>query len=222
MAVFASVMALRSEMRHREKFLWFIVSISFALVELKAIDTDKKEYAATVVIERDAQNKRFKGIADGISNSIIQNQKHFETTMKALDENIKTITGGNSFCYITFVGIGGGKNALMVFQMGRFPLHGVQARFYDLDKGRDLYTVDFERIPVGQGLLRQDIVLDEKAQGLRVNIFFHALNGTWLQALRMRKIGGEWYHAIRVQSDRGKVLYEHVQPNFGRIDWKKD
>lgn len=226
MAVAASIMALRPEMTAREKSLWLLAIFAFAIVEIRAIKKDRAEYTAQAEKDRRDQNERFNKIAEGLAEAIKQSQQHFNTTMASLDENIKTFTGGDSYCYVTFAAIGRDRNALTIVHRGRYPLYGVQIRLYDLDKGGsplDNPTVELDRLPIGTVVLRQDVLLGANGTGSsrRFNIFFHAMNGTWEENLRMRKIGTGWVHAIRVRRN-DKVIFQQVQPTFGKLDWSQE
>jgi len=173
-----------------------------------------------------------------------------------LNQEINDITtGGNSYCYITFEPWESVKKTLhgRINHSGNFPLYDVTLTVYDMIRYRELETkVDdksgyyagdmskiMKEIEIGNinpdsnlanmwhrrlpNLLRVDEYKDYK-----INIFFGARNGSWVQLVRLKKIkfGGSknyWAQAIRIQKNK-EIIFEYIdqhypRDNTGTIEW---
>jgi len=157
-------------------------------------------------------------------------------------QNIYTVTGGDSFCYIACGGLetSNGSRA-MVIQQGRYPLYDVSVRIVDTatwPATAKQYTIDnidallrqtkIGDIPVSAGALLPEVVPFSDSQHQNFNIFFSALNGEWWELLRLRKVNGRWLEAIRVKRRQGRVertLFERVDKGYptvaGHADWSE-
>src|ERR1022692_3506439 len=98
----AALMSIR-EIGPREKFAWSIMVFALLGVELHAIRHSDEELAES----RKKENEAFQAIATGITKSISNSDKSFALTMGRMNtivelssENIKNVTGGDSFCYL--------------------------------------------------------------------------------------------------------------------------
>jgi hypothetical protein len=90
MAVAAGLMALRSEMSGRERTLWALLLIFFALVEIRAIHKDTVERDSKQIEAQKALNKNFTDIAGGISGSIASSDDQFQATMRRIQKTLDT------------------------------------------------------------------------------------------------------------------------------------
>ena len=152
-----------------------------------------------------------------------------------------TVTGGDSWCYLTLGGLTGSGNraSVTVVHQGRYPLYDVSARIVDLDKF-DLIksTVSWETLAQTETILTVGNLGPDKAmllpttveipqKGLRWNIFFSARNGFFTQELRLLQIKGCWASATRTTRRHGEtevVLREKVDSIFprdsmGKVEW---
>lgn len=124
-AIVALMMLL--EMRPIHKGFYITLIIFLVLIENNASNKAR----ADELSRREQENQKFQGIADQIGTAIRQNQTHFAATISGIEQNINTITGGKSFCYLWLTGNG----TLPIFtQSGDYPLSDVTARIVDLDK----------------------------------------------------------------------------------------
>jgi hypothetical protein len=176
-------------------------------------------------------------------NAQLQEQllKQTATIAELSRENISTLTGGNSFCYLTFSNPRqGGVAMLMAVEEGKFPLHDVEIRMVDLEAfsgaNQPGQQVTFQSSAAGSTTFRVAAFAPNSAQVLAVfslgssdsrdfNVFFSAVNGFWTENLRIRKVDGAWRQAIRVETQdaRPRVLFQRVEPGFpkakGKVDW---
>jgi hypothetical protein len=239
-AIVAVMMFL--EMRPLYKALYVVLIIGLVVVENRATDKDRTNFATAEATRRAQLNNRFQGIANEIKAQIDQSQAQFAQTMSGIKRNINTVTGGDSFCYLDFAANG----TLPTFvQRGKYPISDVSARIVDLKKFDRLIATNPQ--PSLQELLSADtsVQLGELTpnaalvrgtvklvgQSARFNIFFSARNGFWTQKLRLRLVGGKWVRAIRVttteigRDKKGpKKLFEKIDKGFprnakGEVDW---
>lgn len=109
----AVIMALRGEIHGSEKVAWILIVFALFYVEIRAIDKDRYQHDKEQIAIRNDETSAFQSIADGIRTSINNNQKAFDATMGRMgelatlsNEGIKTITGGDSFCYMDIMDSG--------------------------------------------------------------------------------------------------------------------
>jgi hypothetical protein len=136
MAGIASIMALRPDMRGREKFLWLFVLFVYMGVEIRAINHDQ--------IDR---NAKFEAIADGLKKAIetgteaislsqeqfkettSQASAQFDATMNRAQENLNHMTGGDTYPLIDpiFIPVENTQNTfrLNISAMGSSPLFDI-------------------------------------------------------------------------------------------------
>jgi hypothetical protein len=185
----------------------------------------------------------------GLTKQLATAQLEFAEEMRKKNEEIAdlnrrtaaTMTGGDSFCYLSLLGQKPGQPFLLLFsQQGEYPLYDVSVRVTNLEeleaKGLDYFTpenlakdtMDIGSLAVGSA--KQFGTMPMPAgDSIRLNIFFAARNGFFNQLLRAKKVGNEWIHATRVErnDEKGKthILLERVPANFprendGSIKWE--
>jgi hypothetical protein len=174
-----------------------------------------------------------------------QQQTRFEHDLRIKSDEISAlnkqivnlVTGGDSYSYFQFSGTK--HKPLVLAHRGEHPLYDVKCRLIilgDYTKLPSLSPMAYlsqneKRLEIGalrSGAwgLQPDIVLsDEPTQGF--NIFFEARNGTWVQMVRIRKVGDGYQWSTKVIkriNDVDQVLYEHRSEEFplndkGEVDW---
>jgi hypothetical protein len=118
---------------------------------------------------------------------------------------------------------------------GDYPIYGVEARIVDLDRVAKAPTQEGKlkerlgyNIHIGNltsGWSRGITSWQETVPGqLRLNIFFVARNGRYIQLYRRQRIKDGWAIATRVEHN-GKYVLEEVSDSFprnknGEIDWE--
>jgi hypothetical protein len=230
MAVAAGLMALRPDMTGREKWLWTMVLFAFAWMEIRAIKHDRDESEKRQEAFIWDQRQHFSDIGDGIKTVITKSEAQFNTTIAGVSENVKTVTGGDSVCWLMIVPRQG---IIVALQRGKYPLHDVTVRMTDLDKASKLYaaqplTLDSfyaadTNFQVGDMAVSASKILDThfKVSGdkLSFNVFFSGLHGFWTQMLRLRLVNGGWVQATKVtRSMTGKNGKPYEKFVFQRID----
>jgi hypothetical protein len=156
-------------------------------------------------------------------------------------QNIDTVTGGNSYCYIDVASPSLSGGLLIAIHRGRYPLYAVNARLMDLAKmkkfqesGQKLtidnaFSLDLN-IPISDLAVSTARPLQQIAfsssERQSFNIFFSAHNGLWSEELRLRFIDGAWTRAIRMsrmQGNEEKVIWQKVDLKYprvaGNVDW---
>lgn len=228
----------------REKALWTTGMFSLVWLEIRSIYLDRAAHDRQEADARAAQLEGFKSIAKGINETSTQNQQQFAATVKSFEEvmrgvqdSINTITGGDSFAYLTFMYLQHQMAHLCFHHGGKYPLYGVTAKIVDLNKMKEMIA---NKEPFTMPL-RCDIIMpvgDISANAARpmgmitftgvdrqdYNVFFYGRNGFWSQLIRLRWIDNRWISATRVLAADGRtVLYEDVGPAFPRandeVDW---
>src|SRR5258708_6492152 len=128
----AAIMAL-VKMRPIHKAIYFLLIIALMFPENRAIDKDRQDFATEQARRRDEENRHFSGIGDTITSNVQRlldnSAMQFNTTIAGVNENIKTVTGGDSVCWIS---ASPRQSILMAIQKGQYPLRGVVSRMTDL------------------------------------------------------------------------------------------
>jgi hypothetical protein len=133
-------------------------------------------------------------------------------------EEIKMITGGDSFCYLDVLGSPEltGVNLIVLFQ-GKYPLYDVAVRIGDAKYTRetkDVFHATLDERKIGNigspgasmGKVYGPVAFKVAGDTQELNIFFDGRNGFWSELIRMRKENGKWV--------RAKVVY-------GTLDLKR-
>jgi hypothetical protein len=243
MGVAASILALRPDMPGSEKWLWTLALFALGWVEIHAIVHDRTDAANAEERRREEQNAKFKGIADGLTASIKQNQADFDTTIAGLSRSVNLQTGGRSYLYFDpqlpmgpfEVAVPGVPIGTMIMNtlphfVGKFPLRNV---YVSVDGPRGMLPdIDYGTyFPAEIGRPRQILVLPfmpDKAHQY-FNIFINTSNGTYEQTVLVHKFGDKWLWASRFFKDR-KLVRVWSAKGFpkGRLngnwdkDWDKD
>lgn len=160
-----------------------------------------------------------------------------QTIADLAQENISSVIGGNSFCYIAFDGILDTGASVVVVSQGKYPLYDVDVRIVDaqlLMNGKDSAEYNIATKVIGdlaQPVAMQIGSIPFKTSGDRqqLNIFFHGRNGFWQQLLRLRKVGGQWREASIVDETpdpkrfpKGAILMRRVDKQFPPEELLKD
>ena len=258
----AVFIALRGEIKDfhgSEKILWTLIVFSLLYIEIRAIDKDRAAVAQEQERDRVEQNKRFSEIAGGITEAIEESQKQFQTTMARSDrmvnlersaitqvgESIKTQTGGDSFCFVSFTPQESQRAfTVTVTNHGKYPLRGVHLTMSDEEKERRLQIEslrnpdDFLRnIHAAETHFQIPFLLagDVKMLGMYpfsendrqdFDVAFGGENGLWVERIRLRRVNGKWVEAIRVlgpTTEQAQHPFEQFDPEYpkgtGKFDW---
>lgn len=162
-----------------------------------------------------------------------------EKRIAELNEEIaSSITGGNSFAYITSSLVAPSTNGLVLVHQGEYPLYDLNIRIVDLARweskqARSLLELqkDEQHLNIGNLAPSQARVLGPvqiDSDVTRWNIFFGARNGFWTELLRIRRVGNELKFALKVtrsrQTGKAEIVFEKVDPGYprtkeGQIEW---
>lgn len=153
-------------------------------------------------------------------------------------EIVKSVIGGDSFCYLVIGSINSETNAglLTVVHQGEHPIYDVNARMVDLQEFKKLdgklnsynFSQADTNIQIGNMIKNTASTFRPFNLGTSArrdfNIFFSARNGLFTQLLRMRKVDGKWLYATKVQK-QDKVIFEKIDDKFprndiGEIEWQ--
>ncbi len=164
-----------------------------------------------------------------LSSQVIAEQ---ERVIELSESALFSTTGGNSFCHVRH---SGPQGQLVVINDQKYPVYDVSARIVDLDKVDTFASTDPQRLDpliginvnIGNltpGFARPIMTWREtKANQLRLNIFFVARNGGYIELYRRIKVGDGYATAMQITMN-GKVVKEDVSPDFpvnsnGEVDW---
>ncbi|MDG2532888.1 hypothetical protein P6144_04465 [Sphingomonas sp. HITSZ_GF] len=147
---------------------------------------------------------------------------------------IGAATGGESFAIAGMTEPGTSGSLWVFHQEGdEFPLREVTARIADIshkiETPMSLYEILSQDQHIEIGTMTPEMAtmnfewrapkISEKAD---YNIFFSALNGSWIQELRMREVDGQWLRAVRVQKRMNDfslvTLHLDIQSGFPESD----
>lgn len=130
------------------------------------------------------------------------------------EKTVATMTGGSSYCYVQLANMysPSTQGLLMFTHQGNYPLYDVEARFVDMDefeklvqdsKNVGLHTASQTLKPgtVAKGLIHLqwfELGLDRHTSPRSYTVEFSARNATWMQVIRLAKVGNRWVSATRV------------------------
>ena len=129
------------------------------------------------------------------------------------------VNGGDSFTVAKLVAINGNTAHLLFQQRGDYPLHKVQCSFLDADKYNDWYIRHPPKKPEDKFPGERTYVIEwlpqfgtdtqgtlELSKSGRNNFMFNcvALNGFWVEFMRVRRVKGKWLHAYWVTRSEPK------------------
>lgn len=159
-------------------------------------------------------------------------------------ENSMFVTGGNSFCYVIFTkpDVQSNSSLIMLMSDGKYPLYDVNVRIVDLAKFSKL--VKELPKPTIEDITKSDYVFNvgnltpnhathlgrinlPNMDEANFNIFITARNGSMNELLRMKRVAGEWFTAIKIHRLEGPtqiLLMEKIDDKFpknseGKVDW---
>ena len=221
-AVIITLRAGHEKFGKAEQVMWLAIAFVLFFVEVRTTIRDRNERDREQATERQAENQQFRNIADSLGFSIKKSQAQFNATMLGLSENLKTVTGGDSFCFLTLAG-NDPSPLLLVVSQGKYPLHDVGVRLVDLQKfnrltstGRPLTietvtgadtVYNIGDLPRTTSRIIGRLNINEEPGDKRdFNIFFSGMNGFWSEQLRMRRVNGHWLRAFKVTRDTTRVV----------------
>ena len=183
----------------REKALWTLIMFVLVLLEIKSIYQDRNEHEAQAAQDRTEQIEHFEKIASGIDATIANSDQQFQATMSrsgvilgGVTENLRTLTGNDSFAYAFVTGNGDGLN---IVNRGEYPLSALYGNIH-FEKGQQ---GEFQ-IPVLTPHLQRKLYPHNFSDAAyhNISIAFNAINGNWIEELQVRSIGGTLVSAIRI------------------------
>lgn len=156
--------------------------------------------------------------------------------LDSLNENLKTQTGGDSFCYAGLNGISEQGVGLVLVTQGKYPLYDVQVQVTDVKVLRVAKDIQKSTLLVKQignmgiKIARPlgDVPFSSAGDTQALNIFFSGRNGFWTQLMRLRKINGNWERATIVSGSlderfpNGAILEREISKGFPVRELKND
>lgn len=135
-----------------QRAIWLVIVCGFAILENRAIDRDRAEFAREQQEERAKESaarkkeaQAFEAIAMGINTAISNGEEQFRTTMdktnrgfastmRGLKETVSVSTGGDDFCYLVINPETKPGPIAAVIHPGKFPLFDINIWIVDEDK----------------------------------------------------------------------------------------
>jgi hypothetical protein len=227
LAVMAVVMTVREKMTQREKTVWVLIALAFALVEIRSISADRDKHDREWNEARREERDHFDSVLRNRNITIGNARQQFLATMDrtetivgleksaivGLSENLKTMTGGDNYCSIITLQSESNSVPLYVYNEGRYALRGVKARMVDLEKFNafvkanpnptieEVTTAGTTSFNIGDMAPHTGSLIGRYSlagEHQGLNIFFSALNGLWAETFRRCQVNGRWVTAIKV------------------------
>lgn len=140
---------------------------------------------------------------------------------------VDTVTGGDSFPYLLLARAGGDSFWPCLLAVGEHNLANVSAQICDLNRLQSSLAAGtpfaaYQQVSAGELLAgssfldTQHVIVADSSGTQDFNVGLTARNGRWSQAIRLRKVAGEWEIAHVVSRD-GQPIYGHVRPGFPMI-----
>jgi len=122
-----------------EKVCWVMLAFCLFIIEIRAINEDRRQFQADHTAERDRANADFDRIAKGIDKSLKESSKHFDATMQSQTQISNQQTGGDAFCYFIPIATPVRRAQLVIGNSGHYTLP--LCRFYIM-KGKEFVSAD--------------------------------------------------------------------------------
>lgn len=166
----------------------------------------------------------------------LQNKQQIDferTTRTQLEETIKSVIGGDSYCYVSLQAGFGWISNLTISCNGDYPMYDVSIKFYDPDDfsevqpgismeeflKKDIFSADVGNIGVGSAkafpMTRQVNMEGRDRKVFRAEI--HARNGFFQEDFLVKKVGDHWLRALRVfKGFSNNLVHEWADQDFPR------
>lgn len=237
LAAVAAIMAL-VEMRPLHKALYFALIIGLLFVENRAIDKDRREFAEAEACRRQEENAEFSAIGTAITTNV---QKllddsgiKFNKTMEEFGENIKTITGGNSFpiVEVPLLPVDNANKFRLILQVhGKYDLQDVQVEVAQLPEPGFGTPEWFQHTLAGTNQNLQSAALGNVSHtaGKMIPIFIYpatdgsiteysinvySRNRATHEILRIRNNNGKWESSFKVIDSKGNKVLQQSKPEW--------
>jgi hypothetical protein len=264
LALAAGIMSIRPKMHPAEKTAWAAFLIAFAVLEVLAIKKsdadnkdvrDKQNAAFGVIVQslKDSMNDN-KTHFDATTKATDGVMKKTQIAADEAVEAANNITGDHGFCYLEMHRFPGSENLreieVRITSHSKYLLHRVEIRVVNDDdpKTREpMFTAqDYvqkstafvglgEISPQGMELLTPTFINTGVDKDKNYTIYFYALNMSWREQWKAKKVSGHWEEAIRITRlepvqngaqpktlGAGPLLMERITPNYPRLNGKVD
>jgi hypothetical protein len=221
MGIVAAITALRGEMSNPEKFFWLALLFIFLLIEVRAIDRDRKKHDDEQSVIRNEETQKFQHIADGLTAAI-----------SGINETVQRVTGGDTFCYLDIFGEQIPLTNASLRKHGTNPLYDVTMKLLVMtpipggspgqSRGEGTIKLNIGNMTAAERPAFGDISLApfnlNGKESVDFYVAFAAKNGFWHQKVYFRRIGGlvnggRWLKAIRIHRiDYGSEPYKQAKP----------
>lgn len=235
------LMAVRADRFARlEKLLWIVIAVALSIVEVRAIRHDRKESAETQQRIQREENQRFEDLLAQerahFNATVLQSENQFSKTMKQFGENVKTITGGNSFAVVwsPLIPTETANTFPLVLQVrGRYDLQDVHVEVVKLPepgfgtmewaksslsgRNQNVKGVDIGNVGHRAGKIVPIWVSASDDGGItEYSINVYARNRATHESLRIRKnlTKGEWESSIKVIDGDSHKMLERSKPEW--------
>ena len=157
---------------------------------------------------------------------IEQNIKLSSKLLEKAEGIASTVTGGNSYCYVSLSWLKPNEATIMLINDGEYPMYKVQMRIVDLAKFHSqsstnidskLGTVfNFDELTAGHAQQSGQIKVEKTSDRLSLNIFFSSRNGSFTQRLRLAKISEtKWVAATKLtKTFEDELIYEKIDKDY--------
>lgn len=202
----------------------------------KAHDLEKKRIAAEGERSRAeaARDESLKGLAASVGevkrlqgeNSRLQDRllRQNDLIAQLARRSINNVTGADSFAYLDLVPRTANDMQLVVVHQGHYPLYNLSVRIFDFDSPFPNTPEGFARQVVKVGDLavgKASVLLNywlrlTGRQKVRLNVFFDARNGSWVQLIKLVWRNDHFARATAIKRDDapGVLIWKRVDKDF--------
>jgi hypothetical protein len=223
---------------------WICVASLLFYVEVHSINVDRDQHDREQIEARRVLDAGFSDLLNDQRNKfqamLDQSQAQFDATMASVNNATNTVTGGNSFCYLSLSpGLNGfGMN---VIKVGKYPLRFRSVRLFDqtlygMEMGKLVPDVQSGKMTPFDAMQKasqtseiplpiSDFATDGVFLGsfpyppgneLDLNIVFNGFNGGWIEYYSAKKVDGKWRQGIYIDTEGliSPEWYKKIEPGF--------
>ena len=160
-----------------------------------------------------------------VHQSAVELENNIAELRKLTAANTEAVTGGSSFAYFEFDRPFDPAKAIgILVHAGAYTLHDVVVQIFD--RNRTSFSavrrwhdgdVVIGNVPANSAKFFPLMTFDGSDR-INVDIVFAAQNGQWAESVRFRRTKDGWVGRLEVRDDKGRTLFERIDPGFPLLE----